>query len=88
MEYFIQTTEIYLRNIDMDEFFNAISRIRCGRDLSVRIMSWFNSETICPSCKHNEDVLKANLRAYGISGAMDGCGYAPDVTHITSQCVR
>ncbi len=41
-------------------------------------MSWFNNDTICLECSAKEGVIKKALRAKGIDGAMEGCGYVPD----------
>lgn len=41
-------------------------------------MSWFTEETICMTCSGKEAEIKKTLRAKGIDGAMEGCGYIPD----------
>jgi hypothetical protein len=46
--------------------------------LDARIMSWFTNETICMECSKKEREIKTALRAKGIAGAMEGCGYVPD----------
>lgn len=51
---------------------------RCGNPLHVRILSWFNEDTICMDCSDKEKPIKAALREKGIESAMEGCGYVPD----------
>lgn len=38
----------------MDDFFKKEFCDRCGCKLTVRIMSKFNDDCICPDCKKNE----------------------------------
>ena len=60
----------------MDEFFNQKNCDRCGKQLVVRTMSWFNSQTICMDCAKAETELKAALPNGGRNH--EGCGYLPD----------
>jgi len=61
-----------------DPFFAANKCARCPNELIARIMSWFNNDTICLECSAKEGGIKKALRAKGIDGAMEGCGYVPD----------
>jgi hypothetical protein len=63
----------------VDEFFSKAKCDRCPNDLQVRIMSWFNHQTICIECSDKESVIKKALRDKGINDAMEGCGYIPTV---------
>ena len=38
----------------MDDFFTKKFCDRCGKKLTVRIMSMFNTDCICPECKELE----------------------------------
>ena len=38
----------------MDDFFTKKNCDRCGADLTIRIMSMFNEQVICPDCKEKE----------------------------------
>ena len=60
-----------------DPFFSKPACDRCGGGLAVRIMSWFNKDTICMDCSAKEGEIKKALRAKGIEGAMEGCGFVP-----------
>ena len=68
-----------------DTFFDQKTCDRCGRPLdfpggSSRTMSWFTEETICTDvCAMAEGVIKQALRAKGVEGAMEGCGFVPVV---------
>ena len=61
-----------------DPFFSQSTCDRCPNNLSVRIMSWFNKDTICMECSQKENEIKKKLREKGIEDAMEGCGYIPD----------
>ena len=58
-------------------FFSQGKCDRCSNSLNVRIMSWFNEDTICMECSTKETKIKEALRAKGIKNAMEGCGYIP-----------
>lgn len=62
-----------------DKFFNQDHCDRCrATPLPVRIMSWFNSETICMDCSDKESELKKKMREAGLDPAnYEGCGYVP-----------
>ncbi len=60
-----------------DPFFSAMTCSRCGGGLVVRIMSWFNRDTLCMDCSAKEDEIKKALRAKGVEDAMEGCGFVP-----------
>ena len=61
-----------------DMFFDLRFCERRHADLHVRIMSWFNSDTICMGCAAKEDEAKAKLRELGKDPAMyEGCGSIP-----------
>lgn len=53
---------------------------RCGEETNITIMSWFTTSTICMNCADKESEIKKKLRAKGISDAMEGCGYIPEIT--------
>jgi len=38
-----------------DDFFSKKHCDRCGKDLTVRIMSMFNTDAICMDCKKKEE---------------------------------
>ena len=61
-----------------DPFFSKTTCDRCPNDLSVRIMSWFNNQTICMDCSDKESIIKSKLREQG-KGDMEGCGYVPSI---------
>ena len=52
--------------------------------MRVRILSWFNKDTICMDCSAIEDRIKKALRLAGEAGAREGCGYVPTVYIIRS----
>ena len=61
-----------------DPFFNKETCDRCGKKLTIRIMSWFNTDCICMECKDKESKLKKRLHKKGIdTQALEGCGYIP-----------
>ena len=62
-----------------DQFLSQSTCSRCPKDLSVRIMSWFNNDTICMKCSAKETEIKDKLRHMGIKDAMEGCGYIPKI---------
>ena len=49
-----------------DRFFTQSTCSRCPNKLQVRIMSWFNNDTICMECSDKETVIKKALREKGI----------------------
>ena len=59
-----------------DTFFSQQTCDRCGATLTSRIMSWFNSQTICLKCSMKENIIKRDLRANG-KDDLEGCGYIP-----------
>jgi hypothetical protein len=61
-----------------DMFLNQKTCSRCPNNLKVRIMSWFNDDTICMDCSDKESEIKRKLREKGIDSAMEGCGYVPN----------
>ena len=61
-----------------DTFFTQDKCDRCTNPLPVRILSWFNEDTICMECSDKEKDIKKALREKGIEDAMEGCGYIPD----------
>ena len=65
-------------------FFTEKDCNRCGKPLAVRTMSWFNNDTICMECSDKESEIKKSLRARGIDGAMEGCGFVPTKEGICS----
>jgi hypothetical protein len=65
-----------------DAFFTKTHCDRCGQSLGeprISTMSWFTEECICMDCRDKEKPIKAALRAKGISNAMEGCGFIPNV---------
>ena len=63
-----------------DRFFTQNNCDRCGGDLQVRIMSWFNNDTLCMTCSDKETKLKAEMREAGMDPSKyEGCGYVPKV---------
>lgn len=62
-----------------DTFFSQEHCDRCGDNLRVRIMSWFNDETICMECSNKELVIKRKLMESGDKNNYEGCGYIPKV---------
>jgi hypothetical protein len=66
-----------------DKFFSQENCDRCGNDLSVRTMSWFNRETICLHCAEKESRIKVLLKHLGEDiEAYEGCGTIPDVKEL------
>lgn len=60
------------------KFFSKQSCDRCGADLKVRSLSWFDSAVICKSCIVEEMELRKALRKEGTDpSALEGCGYLP-----------
>lgn len=41
----------------MDQFFKKTKCDRCGKSLTTRIMSMFNTDCLCPECKKAETLL-------------------------------
>ena len=68
-----------------DPFFTQNACSRCFGPLHVRIMSWFNKDTLCMECSGKEDTIKTALRTKGIKDAMEGCGYIPDPEKIAAR---
>ena len=61
-----------------DMFFSKRICDRCGADLKVRSLSWFDSAVICKSCITEEMELRKALRNEGTDpGELEGCGYIP-----------
>ena len=51
---------------------------RCSRLMTVRTVSYFTEETICPDCLGRERNLIVNLRRKGVDPAsLASCGYLP-----------
>jgi hypothetical protein len=76
-----QQTETTQRGLNVrrdDPFFSKKTCDRCPNPLPVRKLSWFNGDTICMECAAKEDTIKEALRAKGIEGALEGCGYIPN----------
>ena len=67
-----------------DPFFSKTNCDRCPNPLTVRTMSWFNKDTICMDCKAEETKIKTALREQGYPSAMEGCGYVPNLSEISS----
>ena len=61
-----------------DTFFTQSNCSRCPNELNVRIMSWFNNDTICLECSAKEKIIKRTLRERGME-EMEGCGYVPNI---------
>jgi len=62
-----------------DRFFTAQNCDRCGGSLSVRILSWFNSDVLCMNCHEKESAIRQRLREQGKDDRKyEGCGYIPD----------
>lgn len=50
----------------MDNFFNNKNCERCGCELKIRTMSWFNNQTICVEvCGAEEKEIKTKLKNSG-----------------------
>ena len=58
-------------------FFNQERCDRCHSPLKIRIMSWFNEDTICMDCSDKEADIRAQLPDNGRE--YEGCGYIPKV---------
>ena len=66
-----------------DTFFSQNKCDRCPNDLQVRIMSWFNSNTICMECANKETQIKQELSKQGLNpNSFEGCGYIPILEEI------
>jgi len=65
----------------MDNFLTQKNCSRCPNDLTVRIMSWFNNDTICMDCSDKEKVLRSKLPDHGKN--YEGCGYIPNIKETT-----
>lgn len=71
------TTENLRRD---DQFFTKQTCDRCGEPLSIRILSWFNGDTIGPKCMAEETAIKEALKAKGEDTLQyEDCGYIPQV---------
>ena len=63
-----------------DQFYTQQVCSRCPNDLKVRIMSWFNNDTICLECATKEDEIKKKLKEQGKNpSSYEGCGHIPKV---------
>lgn len=63
-----------------DHFFTDNTCARCNKELTARIMSWFNVDTICLDCSAKEDEIKNALVDAGKNPkSYEGCGYIPEV---------
>jgi len=70
----------FVMNNMSDSFFKVESCDRCGQTpLTIRQMSWFTEETLCMDCTDKEKPIKKALRDKGITDAMEGCGYIPEI---------
>jgi len=70
-------------NNSNDTFFSQNKCDRCPNDLKVRIMSWFNKQTICMECSNKEQAIKEELRKQGKDPLdFEGCGYIPIMEEI------
>ena len=66
-----------------DQFFYQERCDRCPNDLRVRIMSWFNNDTICMDCAAKEKEIKSAMKEHGVDPAeYEGCGYVPTMYRI------
>jgi hypothetical protein len=66
-----------------DTFFSQDRCDRCPNDLRVRILSWFNSQTICMECSKKETAIKDELTKQGKDPRdFEGCGYIPILEEI------
>jgi len=61
-----------------DQFFEVTKCERCRNDLKIRIMSWFNKQTICMICSDKETIIKRRLRELG-QRDHEGCGFIPTI---------
>jgi len=69
-----------IREVEQMGFFNKTKCDRCSGQLTARIMSWFNEDTICLECSSKEDVIKQKLRENGKKPSdYEGCGFIPKV---------
>jgi len=67
----------------MDTFFSQNKCDRCPNPLDVRIMSWFNNQTICMECSDKETKIKEELKKQGKNPSdFEGCGYLPILEEI------
>ena len=64
----------------MDKFFSQKNCDRCGKELTMRTMSWFNNDTICSDCSWKEKELRRTLPDGGRK--YEGCGYIPTVERV------
>ena len=77
-----------------DTFFSQPNCSRCGKELRVRIMSWFTEETICMACHNNEVGLRQMIRKAGLESKYpEGCGHMPTIIEIEmkqagAKCIR
>ena len=65
-----------------ESFFDNKNCDRCKASLinKGRMMSWFNTDTLCMECVAKEDVIKKKLREQGKDPSKyEGCGYIPEV---------
>ena len=70
----------------MDDFFTKDNCDRCGGNLRIRIMSWFNNETICMECSNKETSLKRMIRASNQDKTwFEGCGRVPTEAEISKR---
>ena len=61
-----------------DTFFTQTTCDRCPNDLKVRMMSWFNDDTICTDCHWKEEEIKDSLKALSLDPKdYEGCGTIP-----------
>ncbi len=60
-----------------DDFFTREKCSRCGVRLTVRIMSWFNNDTLCLKCSDKEKEIRKQLPSFGKD--YEGCGFIPEV---------
>ena len=68
-----------------DSFFTQNKCDRCGGGLQVRMMSWFNADTICMECANKERAIKTELKLQGKDPRdYEGCGYIPKVAEVTA----
>lgn len=62
----------------MDTFLSQRKCDRCGNELTARIMSWFNNDTICLQCSGREDEIKHRITENGENPSdYEGCGFIP-----------
>ena len=69
-----------------DTFFTQSNCDRCGGDLKVRIMSWYNDETICGKCSEFETRLREMAKRAGLEWHyFEGCGHVPSLLELKSE---